>query len=94
MSADSALENCTDRDNACLISEHDSSLCQDCDGTGSAGALPCGRCAGSGIEPTSANAAGVREGIRSDYGALWNWRSREWLLSDLPLIISRGRDSR
>ena len=89
MITDSRLEDCTDRDNACLINEHPSSRCLDCDGTGSAGALPCGRCAGSGIEPTSPEASGVRDGVRFDYGAMGNWRSREWLLGDVAVQVTR-----
>ena len=91
MSVDHALENCTDRSDACLISGHTSSMCQDCDGLGSVGALPCGRCAGSGIDPTSPNASGERPEFRADYGAIGNWWSREWLLDGLRLqTIRRG----
>jgi len=85
MSVDATRENCTDPNNASLIDQHTSAMCQDCDGLGSVGALPCGRCAGSGIEPTSPDAAGVRQGVWVDYGAIGNWRSREWLLDGLPL---------
>jgi hypothetical protein len=91
MIAETALENCTDRDTGCLINEQISSLCHDCDGTGSAGALPCGRCAGSGREPTSPDAAAIPQGARADYGAIGNWRSRQWLIGvPLPRLV-RGR---
>ena len=69
MSVETARENCTDRSDGCLINEHASSMCHDCDGLGSVGALPCGRCAGSGIEPTSPDAAGLHQRDRADYGA-------------------------
>ena len=84
------LENRADVRDECLIVEHDSARCHDCDGLGSVGALPCGRCAGSGTEPTSPQASGVQRGVRSDYGAFWSWRSREWLLDGLPLQAARG----
>jgi hypothetical protein len=79
------LEDCTDQGDPCHIEQHASGLCQDCDGLGTGGTLPCGRCAGSGMEPSSPLAAGVREGVRIDFGALWTWRSREWLLGR-PLL--------
>ena len=93
MSVGPTLENCADPREECLINEHSSSLCQDCDGLGSVGALPCGRCAGSGLEPTSATASEVHQGVRADYGAMWNWRSREWLLGGLRLGDIRHRES-
>lgn len=91
MITEAGLEDCTDRGNVCLNSEQTSSKCQDCDGSGSAGLLPCGRCAGSGIEPTSPIAAEGRPGIRPDFGAMWNWRSREWLLGDLIGKLRSGQ---
>lgn len=92
MSVGPTLENCTDCGDACLINEQVSSLCYDCDGLGSVvGGLPCGRCAGSGIDPTSAKASEVHQGVRPDFGATWNLRSPEWLSSGLRLrTIPRG----
>jgi len=91
MFVETASKICTDRGDVCLNNEQPSPMCQDCDGLGSVGALPCGRCAGSGLEPTSPVAAGVLEGVRFDDGAIWNWRSREWLLDGLPLQPLRRR---
>jgi hypothetical protein len=93
MSVETARENCTDRSDGCLINEHASSMCHDCDGLGSVGALPCGRCAGSGIEPTSPDAAGLHQRDRADYGAIGNWRSRQWLLGGLLLRTLRHGQS-
>lgn len=92
MFAETARENCTEQGEACLKSEHDTAHCHDCDGMGSVGSLPCGRCAGSGTEPTSALASGVQQGVRTDFSALWSWKSREWLLDGLSLrTIHSGR---
>lgn len=94
MPAGSTFENCTNPSDSCQLNEHTSHHCHDCDGLGSVGALPCGRCAGSGEEPTCVIAAGVHEGVRVDFvGALWNWRSREWLRGVLPLGTVRRRES-
>jgi len=93
MFVEAALEKCTDRGDACLINGQTSSSCQDCDGLGSVGALPCGRCAGTGLESTSPDAAGVHRGVRADCGAIGNWRSREWLLDRHTLRGSRRQTS-
>ncbi len=85
-----SVTECADWGGACASNGHSAQGCQDCDGLGSVGQLPCGRCSGSGIEPTSKGAAGVLEGIRADFGAMGNWRSREWLLGLAPLRVLRG----
>jgi hypothetical protein len=84
------LEVCVDPGEACLKSGHGADSCHDCDGLGSVGALPCGRCAGSGTEPTSPLAAATHQGVRTDFGAIWSWRSRVWLLDGIPLEMARG----
>ena len=91
MPAAPTFENCTNPSDSCLLNEQASRHCHDCDGLGTVGTLPCGRCSGSGEEPTSEIASGVQQGVRVDFGAIWNWRSREWLLGVLPLgTIRRG----
>lgn len=90
MSVGETLENCTDQGESCLKNEHGVDQCQDCDGLGSVGALPCGRCAGSGTEPTSPMSAATHQGVRPDFGAIWSWRSRVWLLDGIPLQTARG----
>jgi hypothetical protein len=82
-------EECAESGGACAVNQQSGQACHDCDGQGSVGTLPCGRCAGSGVEPTSKGAAGVLEGIRTDFGAMGSWRSREWLLGLAPLRAMR-----
>jgi hypothetical protein len=91
MSAVPTLEKRAETGESCLIAVHGVCRCQDCDGQGSAGLLPCGRCAGSGVDPTSRLASGVERGVKTDYGDLWKWRSREWLVGVRGLTAIRRR---
>jgi hypothetical protein len=43
------------------------------------------------VDPTSRLASGVERGVKTDYGDLWKWRSREWLVGVRGLTAIRRR---